>query len=1763
MNINELDSYNLADAVKFHSRLNPRIWGRDEHLLPEVRDKLLAIAADFQEFLGVEDLDIQDITISGSNAAYSYTKNSDIDLHLVVEMPDNPVYQELFTAKKYQYNDEHNIKIGGADVELYVQPADQAHHSQGIYSIKNNEWISIPQRKRAQVDDACVRDKVADLDARIHAAVKSHNADAIATLWNKIKAMRKAGLEQHGEFGCENISFKLLRNSGCIKLLKDAMTAAQDRELSLREAPRQKFRYGYGADVDESSLADMRSAFATDPNLKITKHEVFHGPGEYEKAKKQREAERQEKIARIARTPVKPWPMGVKEGHQGQPYSSEDGVAASTQMFLNEGDEENLVHEFIQHVAMELGIDPMPEIQLHTDPEWSTHNHSFGRYNPDSHTLNVSMPNRHILDVLRTIAHELVHCSQNQQHGGLPNDAGETGSRWENDANARAGIIMRDWANSHPEHFELPALEESASGYIPKNKREAAMPQYAMALSVDIHPGQVGKEANKLALKTGRNGEPGLLQPDAQNLLREFSEFVAEQENLFEITMSPSSLKKLSAQTGALAGMEFEMCVPNIEGNDDGDQEPDYDYDERCRSIEDAVQFFYDGDWNGRRDVERMRERMQSDFSDWLMDKVYQDWERHGEEYLEEWVPNNVDESEWNPEGLEGDERQEALEELIANMHADPGGSDAFDEYREENQESYDESDWLDDEDLDRMSSIENAYSMTWPHWTTVGQGEGSIEEVADSFRDAVGRPILASTSYHSSRVERPSTKNLEYIVEPDSSIDVDDNNDRGLEFVSPPLPIEELLSDLNKVKAWADRTGCYTNDSTGLHINVSVPGWSGDLSQLDYVKLALLLGDEHVLESFGRAGNTYCKSAMGKIQKAVKQNPDKAEELLERMRQGMDQLASKAIHSGVTDKYTSINTKNGYIEFRSPGGDWLNDNFKEIDNTLRRFTVALSAAVDPEKYRKEYLKKLYKLLDVHSEKDPLSYFAKFAAGELPKAALKSFVRQAQLERGVKRGKETGPMWWRVYKEGKNAANGAVIEVVASSREEALDKAAEEWGVFSNEYRRAMYAEPVRPYDGVDTSREYEIYDRRSSAVVATFRASDDDAAIAKLDQFRAAQVRTQGITVPQANEIYGVRSSGVATVPPRDRPSSEPILGSTLDLQRQRLAQAQSGGNWGILITSNGRFVRMSGTGDPTDRALRRFPSREAAEEFLAQTRAENPNMRTDIEIREIPADYQSPGQPAAAIPTIDIDVEPAPAPQPAGGEFTGNWLIRAEDGTVLHRFGGIGNSQADANRTAQAWAQRNPDVMRQHPGGVDVAPEMNESLSESNQLQLKDFVVTISPHALEQCYNRGVDADQVDEILRNINRAKSSIMGQSAGAPFILHNGHGTGLGMRKLHGNKLTLATVYSTSPDFVKGKYPTFRVDADAAKKDLSEDASDYEIHSEKKLDSVLARCCAMIERGQQKDPERYGMVAACVIDPDNRHVYGINLPGADGRRRHAERVAIDKYIKQYGDIPPGSIVVTTLSPCNSPMDERAGESCKDLLNSAGIHKVYCGYVDPTQHDDADADFVVGLTQNDALWESCKAFADTFLHEQEIEEGWRSALAGAAAAGALAFTPAPANSTAAPAVGPAAQPAAVQQVQQAGPEAALTKAAQAAGIKGVELAQFLAQCEHETGDFAHLEELGGNRYLAKYDPTVNPAKAKALGNTQAGDGAKYKGRGFIQITGKANYANAGQALGIDLVNNPELAAKPDVAAKIAVWYWQNRVTPYVQNLVTHAV
>jgi len=200
----------------------------------------------------------------------------------------------------------------------------------------------------------------------------------------------------------------------------------------------------------------------------------------------------------------------------------------------------------------------------------------------------------------------------------------------------------------------------------------------------------------------------------------------------------------------------------------------------------------------------------------------------------------------------------------------------------------------------------------------------------------------------------------------------------------------------------------------------------------------------------------------------------------------------------------------------------------------------------------------------------------------------------------------------------------------------------------------------------------------------------------------------------------------------------------------------------------------------------------------------------------------------------------------------------------------------------------------------------------------------------------------------------------------------------------------------------------------------------------------------------------------------------------------------------------------------------------------------------------------------------------LTEQELEEGWKQWAAGAAlglgalgAQGAQTQAPTQAQVQAKPAITQQAAQQAPSAMQALDPtEKYLVHVATQAGIKGQELAQFLAQVKHESWDFTKMDEKGGSKYYKKmYDPQFAPKTAKILGNKHAGDGEKYHGRGYIQLTGYGNYEAAGKALGVDLVKHPELAADPATAAKIAVWFWQNK-TKNITNFadtrsVTHKI
>jgi len=165
-----------------------------------------------------------------------------------------------------------------------------------------------------------------------------------------------------------------------------------------------------------------------------------------------------------------------------------------------------------------------------------------------------------------------------------------------------------------------------------------------------------------------------------------------------------------------------------------------------------------------------------------------------------------------------------------------------------------------------------------------------------------------------------------------------------------------------------------------------------------------------------------------------------------------------------------------------------------------------------------------------------------------------------------------------------------------------------------------------------------------------------------------------------------------------------------------------------------------------------------------------------------------------------------------------------------------------------------------------------------------------------------------------------------------------------------------------------------------KQDMVESREITKLH---KLDSVLERCIEMIHRGHESDPEKYGRVAACLIDNKNNHTYAINMPGPDGTRRHAERMAIDKHLQRHGRIGPNAIMITTLSPCVNHMDERYGESCTDLLSDYGIEKCYAGWQDPTQHPAEDYPFNLQVTDNADIFNTCKDIAASFLPQAMAE------------------------------------------------------------------------------------------------------------------------------------------------------------------------------------
>lgn len=215
--------------------LNPKIFGEDDLLKPEIRQAILDVVEEFLEYIQV-DIRVIDVRLVGSNAAYNYTENSDLDIHIITnlsEISDPEMIARLyFDSVKKNFKDSYNIKIKGIEVEIYVEDINASSISNGIYSVTNNEWIKVPTATEEPTE--AQKDKSNDLvDTIISSINSSDTVEQLSNIVDKIYLMRKDALSSEGENGAGNLAFKYIRNAGILDKVKEVLRKDKSDKLSL------------------------------------------------------------------------------------------------------------------------------------------------------------------------------------------------------------------------------------------------------------------------------------------------------------------------------------------------------------------------------------------------------------------------------------------------------------------------------------------------------------------------------------------------------------------------------------------------------------------------------------------------------------------------------------------------------------------------------------------------------------------------------------------------------------------------------------------------------------------------------------------------------------------------------------------------------------------------------------------------------------------------------------------------------------------------------------------------------------------------------------------------------------------------------------------------------------------------------------------------------------------------------------------------------------------------------------------------------------------------------------------------------------------------------------------------------------------------------------------------------------------------------------------------------------------------------------------
>lgn len=1004
MNITELNSFKLSDAVTFNDELNPKLFsGRQPD--PEIRKHLLEIAADFKQFLGVTDLELKDITISGSNAAYTYTATSDIDLHLVVDLPQadrSTVFRELFDAKKYQYNDLYDIKVKGYDVELYVQNANEKHISSGIYSLVNDDWVSIPKKRDFADADISVAAKFKDLLARSKEALKSNNSEQIAALLKKISLLRRAGLEAGGELSPENLAFKMLRKAGVIDRLHARKNAAKSDELFL-ESSKTPNEYGWVGDaVAEEVLPDVKTLGV---NAIAKKHQVSPEAIRKQLArgiKVELEHTTDPKLAReIALDHLAEMPdyySRLARMEKGAVKEAADALAPR-----------DLAAQFRAQIAARY---PGVVVDLFAATHGGLHLSKI-EIPKDKRKLGMAT------EILKGIA---ALADKNQLVVSLsPSNEFGTPKTVLVEFYKRFGFVFnrgrnKDFRVSETMYREPRSLAECAGRITPQNQ------------TTDVGPNEIKRQAAKFGNVVDRDGYPARKMtdrvvtessvPGAAELARQWAAFqkkpiVETVEDLFEVNMSPGVLRQWaqsSAAQGIRLGFEAELIFPGYGGGEGQTYEDDDAWNETPVESLDQISSMFPSNYNDQPRLDRALRTLDNEYTRYIEEvrheeaneqapdlyfeyKRDEDWEEFRDDWIrEQAVADGLDESE--VEEMIEFEDGEGYDEYVSQA------KDAFKakiigeinsnstEYREffdqhKYQVSHNEFDeWAASEGYETMRDIMRHFRLDYP---PLGEGTGTEYTEAEGERLAADLGRLTGVDYNVLSGYHAETKDIDqWYIESDGSISIPESMTHAMpvEIVSPAMPLGQALDAMSLFFNSVRRMGAISNRSTGFHMSLSINEGPLANKQPNYLKLVLFTGDEYVLDQFSRASNAFAKSASAQLAQLDPLDTDTAAKILDYFRKGIVSAAANAFVQANSTRYSAVNMKGNYVEFRAAGGANYSDNVDKLIQTAYRYAYAYAIAVDKNAYRNEFAKKLYKFisdfrLPIHP--DTIQLFANYA----------------------------------------------------------------------------------------------------------------------------------------------------------------------------------------------------------------------------------------------------------------------------------------------------------------------------------------------------------------------------------------------------------------------------------------------------------------------------------------------------------------------------------------------------------------------------------------------------------------------------------------------------------------------------------------------------------------------------------------------------------------------------------------------------------------